>query len=1138
MKLLAVKYKPTCSLLFMCWLMALLSGCASKPKEPALFEVLDHSKTGLQFSNQLAGSGQFNLFNYMYFYNGAGVGAGDFNNDGLIDLFFAGNQQQNKLYLNAGHLKFKDVTAEAQIPNDGGWSTGVSVVDINNDGLLDIYVCRVGNYEILHSHNQLLICQGIDKNGIPIYKDKAHEFGLDFSGFSTQAAFLDYDNDGDLDMFLLNHSIHENGSFRSRNEFTGTYHPLSGDRFYRNNGISPSTREAVPTANRAGKGLTPVFTDVTRETGINSTVIGYGLGIAVADVNLDGYTDIYVGNDFHENDYLYINQHNGTFKEDLNSCIMHTSRFTMGTDIADINNDGYSEIISMDMLSPDPYILKRSLGEDAYDVFTDKVKNGYNYQYSRNNFQFNRGNGMFSEIGLFGGVYATDWSWSALWMDFNNDGLKDLFISNGIPKRMNDIDYINYVSNQEIQGKLRENKGDETNMALVEKFPQVKIQNKFFLNTGNCSFTDEEQKIGNDQSTFSNGAVYADFDNDGDLDVVVNNINDPALLYQNKSNDQHNKRFVKIKLKGPQNNINALGAKIIAFAGNEICLYEKQPVHGFLSAMEIPMHIGLDRLKPDSVYLVWPDNSCQLINIPRADSSVLSFAYQKGLPLFDYGKITKHWISKSRPMTNITSQVNLNHLHVENPFIEFDRDPLIPHMVSTEGPALAVADVNKDGLDDVFIGSAKRKKSVIFLQQPSGKFMQSLQPALDNDSTYEDVDACFTDVNNDGYIDLIVASGGNEYYGTDEYLLPRVYLNNGNTRYSRLENAFENVYLTASCVVPYDFNNDGFVDLFIGGRAVPREYGQTPRSYLLQNDGTGKFKDVTGARAKELSNAGFVTQATWFDLDKDGDKDLVVSLEWGGIDAYINNSGAFNKKPLTSKKGWWNFILPYDFDNDGDVDLVAGNLGLNSRLKASDEQPVRLYYSDFDDNGKKEQILTYYVKGKEIPFANKSELEKQLPVLRKRFSYAEDFAKATLNDLFGSDKLEKATVLSADYFSNALLLNDGHMNFTVQALPWQAQLTSYRDAVMINANNDSLPDLLMVGNYYDNNIEMGRYDADFGSVLINKGGGYFTCETINGLQIKGQTRHIRNINIRKKDAFVLARNNDSTMVIRIGNGEW
>ncbi|WP_242696458.1 VCBS repeat-containing protein [Longitalea luteola] len=1111
MKFLKILYKGFLLFLAAGWFMTLAPGCSSRPAEPALFEVLDHEQTGLHFSNQLSASGQFNLFTYMYFYNGAGVGAGDFNNDGLIDLFFASNQQQNKLYLNAGGLQFKDVTEAAGIPNDGGWSTGVSVVDINNDGLLDIYVCRVGNYEVLHSQNQLLMCQGIDKNGIPVYKDKARDFGLNFSGFSTQAAFLDYDNDGDVDMFLLNHSVHANSNFRPRRTFAGTYDALSGDRFYRNDGSS--------------------FTDVTRETGINSSVIGYGLGVTVADINLDGYPDIYVGNDFHENDYVYVNQRNGTFKDDIDSCMMHTSQFSMGVDVADVNNDGYSEVISMDMLPCDPYILKRSLGEDAYDIFFEKIRNGYNYQYTRNNFQLNRGNGMFSEVGLYSGVYATDWSWSALWMDFNNDGLKDLFVSNGIPKRMNDIDYINYVSNQEIQGKIRENRVNETDMALLKKFPEIKIPNKFFVNTGQGQFKDEEKQILNNESTFSNGAIYADLDNDGDLDVVVNNINEPAVLYKNKNNDQHKKPYVQLKLHGPEKNINALGAKLVVFAGAEICLYEKQPVHGFLSAMEIPMHLGLERIKPDSVFLIWPDNTYQNIQLSK-DSNVLHFRYQTGLPQFDYNRITSKRRYNSRRMENITHAVNLTHRHKENPFVEFDREPLIPRMVSSEGPALAVGDINNDGLEDVFIGSSKREKNAIYVQQTAGTFKKLVQPALDADSMYEDVDACWTDVNKDGYTDLVVASGGNEYYGEDEHLLSRVYLNDGKAQFSRLKNAIDNVYITASCVVPYDFNRDGAIDLFIGGRAVPWEYGQLPRSYLLQNDGTGKFKDVTASRSKELANAGFVTNATWFDLDKDGDQDLIVSLEWGGIDAYINTNGLFSRKQLINKNGWWNFILPYDIDRDGDIDLVAGNLGLNSRLKASDKEPVRLYYNDFDDNGKKEQVLTYYVGGKEVPFANKSELEKKMPVLKKRFLYAEDFAKATLKDLFTADKLDKATVLTADYFSNAVLLNDGKMNFSLQALPWEAQLTSFRDAIVVNANNDSLPDLLLMGNYYDNNIEMGRYDADFGTVLLNKGNASFACEPINGLTIKGQTRHIRKITIGKKEAFILARNNDSTMIIR------
>jgi len=1089
----------------------IFSSCANRNRQPPLFEVLDNTKTGLSFANTLTSSDSFNVFHYMYFYNGAGIGAGDFNNDGLIDLFFASNQGQNKLYLNTGNLHFKDVTAEAQIPDDKGWSTGISVVDINNDGLLDIYVCRVGNYGPLKSHNQFLICTGIDKNGVPHYTDKSKEMGLDFSGFSTQTVFLDYDLDGDLDMFLLNHSVHENGTFHPRSQFLGTYHPLSGDRLFRNDGGA--------------------FTDVTHQSTINSSAISYGLGIGVADINLDGYPDLYIGNDFHENDYLYINQHNGTFKEDLNNCMMHTSQYTMGVDIADVNNDGYSDIISMDMLPSDPYILKRSLGEDSYDIFNMKIKSGYNYQYTRNNLQMNNCNGTFSEVGLYSGVYATDWSWAALWMDFDNDGLKDLFISNGIPKRMNDIDYINYVSNEEIQNKLRADKMNEKDMALVDKFPQIKIPNKFFKNTGNLAFKDEDPQIGNNKSTFSNGAIYADLDNDGDLDVVVNNINEPALVYENKSNNNHNEAYVDLKLKGAANNINAVGAKVVLFSKGQTYLYEKQPVHGFLSSMEIPMHIGLDKIKTDSAFLIWPDNTFQPLNL-SANKSKMEVAWQKGEPSFDYSKITSYHKKPSFELNNITDSVRLQYLHTENHFPEFDREPLIPHMLSTEGPALAVADLNGDGLEDVFIGSAKWQKSVVYLQKPSGTFYKTAQPGLENDSTFEDVDACIADVNKDGFPDLIIASGGNEFYGHDEHLLPRVYLNDGKANFTRLPNAFTDMYETISCIVPYDFNNDGFVDLFVGGRAVPWEYGQIPRSYLLQNDGTGKFKDVTATYAKDLANAGFVTRAIWFDIDRDGDKDLICSFEWGGIEAWINNKGSFTRKVLTDKKGWWNFILPVDINNDGNIDLVAGNLGMNSRLKASAQEPVRMYYNDFDDNGKKEQIVTYYVQGKEVPFANKAELEKQMPVLKKNFLYAEDFAKAKLNDLFSPAKLRSAEVLTADYFYNAVLINKGNLQFDVHPLPWKAQLTSYRDAAVVNANNDSLPDLLLGGNYFENNIEMGRYDADWGTLLINKGHGRFDCESTNGVLIKGQVRRIQKIQVGKKDAFILARNNDSTMVLR------
>jgi hypothetical protein len=487
--------------------------------------------------------------------------------------------------------------------------------------------------------------------------------------------------------------------------------------------------------------------------------------------------------------------------------------------------------------------------------------------------------------------------------------------------------------------------------------------------------------------------------------------------------------------------------------------------------------------------------------------------------------------NKTKHVQDVTSAVGLNYLHEENFFHEFDREPLIPRMFSTEGPALAVADINHDGLDDIFIGSSKGKQSAVFLQQSSGKFYKSVQAALERDSMCEDVAACWADVNNDGTVDLIVASGGSEYYGKDEHLMPRVYLNDGKGDLQKESSAFDSLYVTASSVVPYDFNGDGFEDLFIGARIEARKYGEIPRSYLLLNDGTGKFKDVTQQYAPGLSHVGFVTSAVWFDLDKDGDKDLLLSLEWGTITAFINNKGSFEKKELADKKGWWNFLLPCDIDSDGDVDLIAGNLGLNSRLKASPDQPVRLYYSDFDDNGIKEQVLTYYLEGREIPFASEDELQKQMPVIKKQFLYAGDFAKASLNDLFSSDKLKNAQVLTADYFPNAILVNRGNMQFDVKAMPWQAQLAPMRDAVIVDANNDSLPDIFLGGNFYDNNVQMGRNDADYGTLLINKGKDSFQCENLNGLQIKGQIRHIRKINIKKREALVIARNNDSTMVI-------
>ncbi len=1090
-------------IVFICIL--LIFSCGEEKKETAIFTLLEAKTTGLHFNNKLTPLPDLNMLKYMYFYNGAGVGAGDFNNDGKIDLFFAGNQVSNKLYLNTGDLSFKDVTPETGIPDDKGWSTGVSVVDINQDGLLDIYVCRVGRYASLKNHNLLLVCKEVKANGVPVYEDRSAKYGLDFSGFSTQAAFFDADLDGDLDMYLLNHSLRYNSTFQPRENYRDTYDSLSGDRLYRNDN---------------GK-----FTDITKQSGIHSSVIGYGLGICVSDINLDGLPDLYIANDFHENDYLYINKGNGVFSDELDKHIMHTSQFSMGVDVGDINNDALPEIITLDMLPEDPYILKRSLGEDEYNLFNMKLKFGYNHQYTRNNLQFNRGNGMFSEIGFYAGVAATDWSWSPLFVDFDNDGKKDLFISNGIPKRLNDIDYVNYISNEQIQSRIRDNKMDQKDLAFIDKFPQIKLRNKFFSNNGNLKFNDREKNIANDKPTYSNGAVYADFDNDGDLDIAVNNIDDEAYLYRNNNDSA---KSISIILQGGPLNKNAIGARVVAYAGSERRIMEKFPVRGFQSSMEVPLLVGTYGGIPDSLVLVWPDNSYEKLTVDS--SRTVKVKYRTGLRQFDYSSFQS--VNKENVFEDITAASGLEFLHRENSFVEFNREPLMPFMVSSEGPALAVADMNMDGLDDVFIGASKGNKSALFLQSANNKFSRSAQPILDADSLYEDVDAVWADVNGDKFPDLVVASGGNEFYGNDEHMLPRLYINQGGKQLIR-QSAFPPVASTSSCIVAYDFNGDGFIDIFLGGRSVPFEYGEIPHSYIFMNDGKGQFKDATGLLAPELSQAGMVKDADIVDIDGDGRKDLVIALEWGGIWGFLQQQDhRYVRRTMTVARGWWNCVKPVDLDNDGDTDFILGNLGENSRLSASSNEPVKMYIADFDGNGKKEQVMSYYLKGQEIPFANKAELEKQMPGMKKKFLYAEDFAKATMDQIFDRAKLNASYQLSADYFSNAALINEGGMKFTLKALPALAQLSSMRDAVISDFNNDGLMDVVTGGNFYGSSVSVGRNDGDFGTLLMNKGNGKMEANALPGLVIKNEIRKILPLKIGKENVLVVARNNDSTMLIR------
>jgi hypothetical protein len=1077
------------------------------------FRLLKKEDTGLDFQNVIKQELDFNVFNYMYFFNGGGVGAGDFNQDGLVDLFFTSNMGPNRLYLNLGNLQFKDITEAAGMKGLEGWTTGASVVDINNDGLLDVYVSQVGDYKTIKGVNQLWVCQGIE-NGIPVFKDEAAAYGLDFVGFSTQASFFDYDLDGDLDMFLLNHSLHANGTFGKKDAFEGTIHPESGDKIYKNTN---------------GR-----FQDVTESSGLISTVIGYGLGVVTGDVNNDGWPDIYVGNDFHENDYLYLNQGDGTFREALTEMIQHTSRFSMGVDMADINNDGNEDIISLDMMPEDPVILKSSLGEDDYGVFHFKLGYGYNYQFARNNLQLNNGDNTFSEIGIYAGVHATDWSWAPLFIDFDNDGFKDLFISNGIPRRMNDIDYVNFrKSNEEFRWKTQLDNTEETELTVVEKMPRIKLSNKFFKNNGQLGFEDLSNTVENNNPTFSNGSVAVDLDNDGDLDMVVNNLEDEPYLYENLLNQKGatKKDFLSLAFKGPDKNRNGIGTTVVLFlkSGN-VVKNSFFPVRGYQSSAIANLHIGVgDASIIDSALVIWPDRSYASFE-PRYNSRD-TLVYLDNLPRFDFSTLSKDRVPNAGNiiLEDITASTQLAFKHEENPFVEFNRETLIPFMVSQNGPALAVGDVNGDGFQDVFLGSAKRTPSVLFLQNSDGTFTEATPEIITMDSLLEDVDATWVDLENDGDLDLVIAAGGNEYRGQNEARQQRAYINENGKLTSRLD--FKNIFSTASKVLAADVNKDGNTDLLFTGRAVPWNYGLVPETFLLINKGNLEFENATSDWSEELAEAGLVRNGTFTDFDQDGDFDILLALEWEPPVLFENTGKSFTKRILADEKGWWNFLFPADLDGDGDLDILAGNTGENNKLKPSPDRPVCMYVDDFDENGQIEQILTYHLKDREIPFANYEELTNQLVYLKKKYLYARDMAEADLGELFGDEKLKASKKWVANNFSNGYFRNEGNMDFTFIPFPADLQFSSLMAALPLEVDDNTK--WLLTGNFYPNNIEMGRYDANFGNLLTFDKNGSMQVEDLGKIKLKGEVRNMQPIRINGQDCVILARNDDTVIILKI-----
>lgn len=1095
---------------FLIAILILSIGCHATEKNQ--FELLKENVTNLHFENILHQTADFNYFNYMYFFNGGGTITGDFNNDGLPDLFFTSNMGPNKMFLNEGRLTFQDVSEDAGIEGLGGWTSGATVVDINYDGMLDIYVSQLGDYETIKGRNQLYVCLEI-KDGIPVYEDQAFRYGLALVGFSTQAAFFDVDLDGDLDMFQLNHSLHQNGTFGQKKTFEGTQHPKAGDKLM---------------INEDGR-----FIDRTIESGIKSTVIGYGLGIAIGDVNLDGWPDIYVGNDFHEDDYLYINNRDGTFKEVGRERLMHTSRFSMGVDIGDINNDGFNDLFSLDMLPDDPSILKKSQGENTLDVYSYKLRFGYGYQYARNNLQLNDGNGAFREIGLFAGVSATDWSWASLLMDFDNDGYKDIFISNGIPRRMNDLDYINFRANHDLKYKSNTNNLEESDLVFLDKMPRNKVENRFFKNMHNLQFKDIGLSVKDPIPSFSNGAVYVDLDMDGDLDIITNNNEEAPFVYKNltRENGTENSNFLFLQLNGSTKNTLAIGAKVIIFKNEQKILTENFPVRGFQSCGSPDLFVGLgDTMDIDSILLIWPDRSYQRITDP-VYNQVIKLQWVESLPVFDFNTI-KSKQSSPYSFSDVSKELGINYQHEENEYLDFNREFLIPHMVSSEGPAMAIGDVNGDGLEDVFLGSSKRRHSRIYLQTAYGKFQESTPNVILQDSIYEDVDAVFVDIENDGDLDLVVASGGNEFWGKHEALLQRVYVNDGKGNFTVEKTMFGETYMTASCVLPTDFNQDGLTDFFFGGRAVPWNYGKTPRSYLFENKGNGKFIDVTTKYSEGLSQTGMVKNGRWYDMDEDGDQDLVLAVEWHPVQIYLNENNHFTKLEIGEWKGWWNFVLPYDFDGDGDVDILAGNTGKNTKLKPDFDHPIRLYVNDFDENEQIEQILTYYLGGREIPFATYEELTKQLPNLKKKFLYAKDFSEATLDDLVGSEKLADSEVLEVNTLQSVYFENTGNkFEYKKHDLPDELQFSTLNTALIYDVHNDGSKEILIGENFYGNNVEMGRSDAGFGHILTIMEGTQFSISSIGSIAIKGQVMSIKLLNSANGPFILFAKNNDSLQII-------
>ncbi|WP_256003428.1 VCBS repeat-containing protein [Pedobacter deserti] len=1075
------------------------------------FKLLDSSSTSILFNNVIQEKfGKEVTSFYQGFYNGGGVATGDLNGDGLDDIYFSGNMVSNKLYLNHGNMRFSDITRKAGVGGRlSGWRNGVNMADVNGDGKLDIYVCHAGRVAGPRSRNQLFINQGLNSDGIPTFADEALTYGLADTAFSTQSIFFDYDLDGDLDLFLINENIQvlSNLDDVAIEALKKQADPLSCSKLYKNEGQR--------------------FREVTKEAGLNMSTLSYGLSGGVGDINNDGWPDIYLSNDYAIPDVLYINNGDGTFSDQMQKQLDHISLFSMGNCIADVNNDGLQDIFTLDMLPEDNKRQKLLAGLDNYELFNINLRNGFYYQYMRNMLHINNGNGTFSEIGQLAGVSNTDWSWAPLFADYDNDGWKDLFVTNGYMRDFTNQDVLKYNEQymQSIQGQIQPHHLEE----MLKRVPSSDVKNYIFRNNGNLTFSNKGAEWGITLPSNSNGAAYSDLDNDGDLDIVVNNINKAAFIYENQGDTTSS--YLKVKLKGSGKNTDGLGATVTIYQkGRQQCL-EQMPSRGFLSSVSANLHFGLGNAKTvDSVRVVWPGGRQQVLSNIRANMQLL--LYERDA--------TQRYVRQKSPdplFKEISSPIAYS--QKKNHINDFKRQPNLVNALSFSGPCMARGDLNGDSLEDLFIGGDVDQPGAVFIQQRNGQFRADSQPFL-ADVASEDTDAVFFDANGDTHTDLYVVSGG---YGNfkegDSLFQDRLYLNDGKGRLTKAAAALPKMHSSKSCARVGDFNGDGKPDLFVGSRVKPTRYPETPASYLLINDGKGRFTNQIRKMAAQLEHIGMVTDAAVTDLNQDGRDDLIVVGDWMPVTAFLNEGGQLKNQTKQyfgkSYQGWWNTIQLEDLNADGRADLVLGNLGLNSQCRVSDAKPAEMFYKDFDMNGAMDPILCFYLLDKSYPYMSRDELLDQMSIMRPRFPDYKSYSEAGLKEMFTPDELEGARRLKANCLKTSFFIRQQNGRFKEKALPIQAQFAPVFTITSLDYDSDGYKDLLLCGNINQSRIRFGKYDANHGILLKGNGKGDFSYvpELQSGLRLKGDVRSTAIIN----NTLFVGINQQKLRAFRFGSGK-